>query len=254
MPQDLLGMLQPSGGATSAMLQGAETGAVAGPFGAVAGGLVGLLSQSETFQGALGELESIFQALADSVGLLVEPLMPLLTVVGEVAAGLGALIGALSPIIEVVARPLFDVFRGLGLFLLNVMDLIGGLINSIAKLFGGKGFDMSGIGKAMERLEEASYDSAREQSKVAEKAREVSENLNVPSWWKVDSARFNAVEPGQTGGSNGGGGQVIEDRSTTEIHVHGVTDPGSVAQIVLDRIEEKKERRHGNRTAGEWIP
>lgn len=247
VPGELGGMLAGGlGSTTSATLQGVETGAAAGPVGAVVGGLVGLLSQSEQFQGALASLEEIFQVLSDSVGALVEPLLPLLAVVSEVAAGLGALLQALSPIVEFVARPLFEVLKAFGIVVLGLVKMIGEVINAFVKAFGGKGFDLSGIDKALQRLERASYDSAREQQKVAEAARATTEaTMNVPSWWKVDLARFNAADP--ESGMSGGGTTVVNDNSTTIIQIPDVEGAEEVAQIVLDRLNEKKERSNGSR-------
>lgn len=246
---ELAGMLAPSGAALSATVQGVQTGAAAGPVGAVVGGLVGLLSQSEQFQGALESLESIFQTLANSVGALVEPLLPLLYVVEEVAAGLGALFEALSPIIEWVARPLFEVLKGFGLVVLGLVKLIGEIINGLGDLFGFKNsLDLSGIGEAMARLESATYDSAKAQQGVADAARDMEDTgaLNVPSWWKVEAARFAATDPSERG-SAGGGSPVVNDNSVTTINVTGIDDPEAVAEMVLDRIEEKKKRDSGSK-------
>lgn len=251
VPKQLGGMLASGlGSTTSALLQGVETGAAGGPVGAVAGAVVGLLSQSESFQALLAEVESILQALADSLGKLVEPLMPLLYVVSEVAAGLGVLFEALSPIVEFVVRPLFEVLKLFGVAVLELIHMVGTIINSFVEFFGGEGFDLSGIDKALARLASASYDSAREQRKVAETAREMAAGLaNVPSWWKVDLARFNAADPSVSGGT------VINDNSSTTIQVSGADDPEAVAEMILDRIEEKKNRRTGSKYGDDlWVP
>jgi hypothetical protein len=251
-------MLKPTGPAFSAVAQGVETGAAAGPIGAVVGGLVGLLSQSETFQNAMASLETIFQQLADSVGVLVEPLMPLLVVVGEVAAGLGALIEALSPIIEFVARPLFEVLKTFGIVVLSLVRLIGEIINSFVTMFGGKGFDLSGVGKALGKLEAATYDSAKEQQKVADAARAAAEGTaNVPAWWMADQARFSAVGPESTraptsGGE--GGGSTVYDSSTYNINVTSEYDPVAVAEEVMDKIAEKKSRKTSSKYGDMEVP
>lgn len=256
VPGELGGMLAGGmGSTTSAALQGVETGAAAGPVGAVVGGLVGLLSQSETFQNALGSLEEIFQTLADSVGMLIEPLMPLLVVVSEVAAGLGALFEALSPIVEFVARPLFEVFKGFGMVVLSIVKFIGEIINGLAGIFGFKNrLDLGGIGEAMARLESASYDSAKEQNKVAEAARESVGALNTVSWWRESLARFDSVEQGRTGGPQGGSTPppAVVDNSQTNIEVNGVTDPVEVARQVEEKIADRKNRRTGG-SRDEWM-
>lgn len=255
MPGDLLGMLAPSGPAISAMTQGATTGASAGAEGAVIGALVGLLSQSEAFQGALDELEAVFQGLADSLGSLIEPLLPIITVVAEVAGGLGALLEALSPIVEFVARPLFEVLKHFGIVVLGLVRMVGEIINSFVQAFGGRGFDLSGIDKALGRLENASYEAAREQQKVADAARATSEaTANVPGWWKVEAARFAATDPGERGG--GAPPVVVNDNSTTNINVPDADDPKAVAEMIIDMLEERNDRTTGTRFGGEsqWAP
>lgn len=253
VPGELLGMLKPSGAATSAMLQGAETGAAAGPVGAVVGGLTGLLSQSETFQFALDQLETIFQALADSVGVLIEPILPLLDVFGSIASGFGALLEALSPLVEFIARPLFEMFRGFGLVVLNLVKFVGDLINEIAQLFGGEGFDMSGVNKALAKLESTTYDSARANEKAAMKTRELTESVgNVPSWWKVNLARFNAANDVSVGVS-GGSTTTVNDNSTTTIVVNRV-DNSQLTPEELDSYLEKKKRRRSNTKFDREIP
>jgi hypothetical protein len=250
VPSELGGMLTSGlGPATSATLQGVETGAAAGPAGAVVGGLVGLLSQSEQFQGALDDLEKIFQDLANSVGMLVEPLLPLLTVVAEVAAGLGALLGALSPIVEFVARPLFEVLKGFGMVVLGLVKFVGEIINGFVELFGGEGFDLGGIDVAMARLEKASYDSAKAQQKVTETSREMAGALNVPSWWKDDLTRNLSLSPGRDGG-----GTTVNDNSRTTIQVNGVTDPDKVADKVDARLSSRKTRGGDAKYGEEWVP
>jgi hypothetical protein len=251
VPSELGGMLTSGlGPATSATLQGVETGAAAGPAGAVVGGLVGLLSQSEQFQGALDDLEKIFQDLANSVGMLVEPLFPLLTVVAEVAAGLGALLGALSPIVEFVARPLFEVLKGFGMVVLGLVKLVGDIINGIGEALGFKNkLDLSGVDEAMARLEKASYDSAKAQQKVTETSREMAGALNVPSWWKDDLTRNLSLSPGRDGG-----GTTINDNSKTTIQVNGVTDPDKVADKVDSRLSSRKTRGGDAKYGEEWVP
>jgi hypothetical protein len=256
VPSELGGMLTGGmGAATSATLQGVETGAAAGPVGAVVGGLVGLLSQSEQFQGALDALEEIFQALANSVGKLVEPVLPLLTVVSEVAAGLGALLGALSPIVEFVARPLFEVLKAFGMIALGLIKFVGEIVNSIAQAFGGEGLNLKGIDEAMARLESASYGSAKAQQEVAQKAREVAGSINTVSWWLDSAARLGSVEPGR-----GGGSTVVNDNSKTTVVVNGVTDPEKVADKVDTALGARKTRKGGNgyrgddKTGDEWVP
>lgn len=57
-----------------------------------------------------------------------------------------------------------------------------------------KGFDMDGIEAAIARLEAEGYDSAREQERVADAAREAAGALATVSWWKESIAQFDALE------------------------------------------------------------
>jgi len=246
VPTELGGMLlSGTGPTTSAVMQGAETGSAAGPWGAIIGAGVGLLTQSEAFKNMLEQVESILQKLADSVGKLIEPLMPLLSIFSEMDSVLFLLIDAITPIIEFVARPLFMVFRAFGIATLEIIKFVGEIVNEIAQFFGGEGagLDLSGIDKALNNLKNSSYDTARAEQKVADKAREMSESLNIPSWWKVELGRFNAADPGAPGSGSSGGGTVVHDNSTTIIHITKEQEDAITADKVIDRIDEKKGRK-----------
>lgn len=258
VPGKLGGMLLSGAGpTTSAMIQGAEAGSAAGPWGAIIGAGVGLLTQSDAFKTALEKVEASLQALANSVGKLLEPLMPLLDVMGAMDAGVGALLEALSPIVEFIARPLFDVLKAFGIATLTLIQFIGGIVDGIAKVFGGEGLDLRGVDAALERLKNTTYDASREQKKVADTARELTQGLsNVPGWWKVEMARFNATDPSGSAPGGGGGSTVINDNSTTIIQVPDAAALDQrAAERIVDRINEKKERRSGNRHTGDqWVP
>jgi len=53
------------------------------------------------------------------------------------------------------------------------------------------GFDEASAGRALARL---GYDVKAEQERVAARAREMSESLCIPSWWKAELSRFHASE------------------------------------------------------------
>jgi hypothetical protein len=188
-------MLTPSGGAMGATLQGAQAGMAAGPMGALAGGAVGLLSQSEQFQGAMEQVEGMLQSLADSVGALLEPILPLLDVTAALGQFFGALIEALKPLVELVMRPLYAVFKAFALAIMSIVKAVAKIINGITGIFGKKAFDTDAMDRAMRDLKSSSYDAAPALDKVTKSAESVSESLgNAARAFKVSLARFNAVD------------------------------------------------------------
>jgi hypothetical protein len=247
--QNMLSKLTPSsvGSMVTAVGEGAAMG---GPVGAVVGGLVEMLSQSETFRAAMERVDGMFQSLSNAVGMVVEPLMPLLSVVGEMGGVLGQLVQALSPVVEFVARPLFEVFRGFGMAVVGLVQFVGELVNSIASLFGGELFDMRGINEAMERLTRASYDSARAQGQVADKAREVAEGLtNAARGFKVSLARFNATNTGP-GGTPSAPGVTESAQAPVEVNVEVTLDGQDIARQMRIEARRTSHRTHGRTIDG----
>jgi hypothetical protein len=178
--QALSGMvLGRSGDAVSVVESGINGAALGGPMGAVGAVVLDLLTRSEQFQGIIEMVNNVVQLLADTLGRLltslgpviaaalnvavvlvqalqpallslsglIEPLAPVLIMLGMVLAPLfsilgemlGLLIKVLEPIVNVVLRGLFEVLRGLGIIVLNIVVGLGkawnGIIGAIQKVF-----------------------------------------------------------------------------------------------------------------------
>lgn len=118
----MLSRAGPVGGLVESAAQGA---AVGGPVGAVAAVGLDLAMQSEQFGEAMEVVSGIIKTLADGLGVLIEPLMPLIGAIGVVAealmtglqpifAALGDALGSFAPALMVVGiafkalGPLFD--------------------------------------------------------------------------------------------------------------------------------------------------
>lgn len=97
------GSLGRVGSAIEGALQGFAAGGV---FGAAISLMTDLLMSSEGFANVLGQLDGVFQILADLVGALVQPMAPLIAaigmVVGALAESLAPLFGSLGMMLEPV--------------------------------------------------------------------------------------------------------------------------------------------------------
>lgn len=274
-------VLTRSGDAPSVVQSGMQGFAAGGPLGAVAGVFIDLLTRSNQFKGIVEQVNNVIQVVADALGVFFEalgpvvgavlniaviianalkpamkalgdllaPLAPVFVMVGEVlgplfsvlGAMLGSLVEVLKPIINVTMRALFEVLRGLGMVVLNVMIGIGnvwnGIINAVQsvfralgsiEVFGGRPFqfldnwatvideakvDTDDYVIALMRLQGLTWEQAQakaeelEQTQRQTKAQEALNEslLNAPRAWRIALNRYRAQD-GQWGGSAPGGG------------------------------------------------
>lgn len=225
--------LGPVMGLVQAGQQGAAAGAMLGPEGAAAGAALGvvaeLLMQSQQFQRLMEMVSEAIQAVADSFGKILEPLLPFGAVLEPIATVIGVITeilgGVLRPAFELmwnvlkpVAQVILNVWKGIGSFWNALVGLLQQLFKTLGgiSIFGGKplafltgwadGLEKSkvNIGKidaALANLDKATYDSvlAQEQGKEAQEkltkaTDQATESLtNVPSGYKVALERFNAA-------------------------------------------------------------
>lgn len=112
-----LGSLGKFGG----IIQNAAAAAAAGPLAVVASILLDVLTQSETFQRVVATLNGIVKVVADSLGQLLEPLLPL---VGAV----GLLVTAIMPLAAMFIQLAVDVVEPLTPIIVLVSTILQALM------------------------------------------------------------------------------------------------------------------------------
>ncbi len=250
--------------------------------GGLGGGILALLQSSEAFSSVLATLDEIFTMLANGLGGLLEPLLPLLQVSVMLDKALLLLLKPLESIITGAAPLLFEAFKGNALALLYIAEGIGSIYNGIVEAVAsvlrdlssipffddlseaadamlGSLIDTGGFADAISEISGLTYEQAKAQRELTKATDQATASmLNVPSGWKVNLARFNAINPnlgrqspggsvggGQsspapTGGSPGGGAAA----PTPEVHVH-LDGPALVNALRLE-IRKGDARVRGN--------
>jgi hypothetical protein len=130
LAQKLLGRL---GDAPSIVESGMQGAAVAGPLGAVAAVVGDLLTRSEQFKVIVEMVNTVIQKVADVLGRMLTPLMPLvgavLNVVDVVVSALGPALTAVGQVLE----PLAPMFTLLGTMLAPLFQVLGSVLSALMK-------------------------------------------------------------------------------------------------------------------------
>ncbi len=271
---------------TNIISAGTQGAAVGGPAGAAVGAGIGLLQSSKQFQRLMEVVGENLQRFADTVGVLVEPFIPLVSVIGQFAnailvASPGLMLmkialAALTPIL----RLLFNVFKTLGLIVLKVAKFFADVIPGISS---------RKVRDAIKELEDTTFDAADANEDLADASRKAAEELsNVPVGFKLALERFRAREADAHGDAAGGGGGpttgggganlpgglrgkgsdlpgagggddefgTVTGAATSarglHIHFHGITDPDAVTRKVVETME--REGLLANGTSGLMNP
>jgi tape measure domain-containing protein len=216
----------------NSVIQGATQGAQFGPWGAIAGALVPLITSSKTFQTLMDNINPLLQALADAVGKILEPILPLVTVISTVLSPVFTVLGTiLSSVLMPVMEALFPVFKFLGIIVLGLAQGIAWAWNAIAT---GINFvlgwipnwvnlaliDTGNLSEAMETLTNLTWNSAMATAQAAGAMNDLTESiLNAPTGFKVAAYRFNAIDvPGYANGTtNHPGGPAIVGEKGPEL-------------------------------------
>lgn len=206
-------------------IQGAQTGAGAGPIGMAAGAIMGLVSSSQTFATLMNNINPLLQALADAVGMLLEPLLPLITIISTVLSPIFKVLGTiLGAVFMPILRAVFPALKLFGLVVLYVAKAIGDVWNGIISAFQGifrwlgginifgwhpLGFlndwadamehakaDTASMAKAIQELTGLTWESAMAKAKEIEATKQATEALrNVPQGFKIALTRWNVALP-----------------------------------------------------------
>jgi hypothetical protein len=264
-------------------------------LGAVSMVVDGALSALAPIFNVLGSvLEPLVAPLA-MVGSILNALSPLFTMLAAYLGYLMLPVKMLEPALRIAFEALKLVARGIGWVFLQISYVWNALLGGIASLmrglgnleiFGWKPFgflldwasdleanmvDTEAVANGLETLKNTTWDTANAQANAAaetrrmgDAARDAASSLtNVPNWWKVEGARYDATAAGAPpmpalGGDvgtvrqpqlGGAGATVIEGDTTVHITVEGAGDPAEVADLVMERMERLRARRTGSRYA-----
>jgi hypothetical protein len=228
LKQDALGQFPIANKAFSMGKNASEAFASVGgsaAMGGAVGAFIALVSESETFKQILNVINPILQNVSDSLGSLLEPLLPLTVVLSETLTPVFEALGVvLSGVFEPALAALFQPLKLLGLVVLGVVSilnwgqlnitkmiaegfkwlaslpLIGRSFRSLAEASAAKVAELTGkqtdLGQAMEDLINLSYEEAKAKAKLSETAKQASEALrNVPSGFKIALRRYQVADP-----------------------------------------------------------
>jgi hypothetical protein len=168
--------------------------------------LLSIIADSKTFQTLMASINPIIQAAADALGMLLQPLLPIASMLGSILipilTAFGTVIGnALMPAMQL----LFPVIKWLGV---GVMYVVKGLMwgyNAIVKginwALGWLGVhlnevDLDGYQDAINSLTALTWDQAMATAKAADAANDAAEALkNVPQVFKAALVRGQVALP-----------------------------------------------------------
>lgn len=235
----------------SGVLQGAQQGSAAGPWGAVIGAVAALLMQTKGFSALIQQLEDGLKFMADAL----EPLLAPMVVIGQLA---NDLLGAFGPLV--------DAFKLIGiaaLFMTNAILQVNELLltgmRDVANAMGLSGIAtfinvnlLTPVSKAamsaqsaMDKLANSTTEATDAQKESTRSIEGFAESLtNVPIGYKVASARYGAAAAGGTSGGMLPGGAGLPPIS--------ITIEGDMAALVTSvSVAEKKKsyRRTGSNYA-----
>ncbi|MBW2084432.1 MAG: hypothetical protein JRI54_00150 [Deltaproteobacteria bacterium] len=191
-----------------AAIQGAQAGAAGGPVGMAAGALTAVISNSQTFAQILNIINPLLQAAADAVGMLLQPLLPLILVISKsLAPVLKVLSVIFSAIFMPVLQALFPVFKLLGIVVSALALGIAHAWNAVARAInwalGWLGVHLGTINteplqEGLNELANLTWDSAMAQAQAADSAEDLAETAdkvsqslrNIPAGFKYVLTRF----------------------------------------------------------------
>jgi phage-related protein len=190
--------------------KGGVKGALQGGLeGALQGGIIGFLSEliikSKTFAQIMAIINPLLQAMADMVGMILEPLLPLIQLISTVLTPVFQVIGTiLGSVLAPILQALFPVFKLLGLIVTGVAIVFAKAWNAVASAInwalGWLGVHVNlinegGLQEAWDQLINMTWEGAMAQAQNAQATNEATEALrNVPEGFKIALARFSAAQ------------------------------------------------------------
>ena len=226
--------------------------------------LVELMSRSETWSQLMANLEPIIQSVADALGMMLEPLLPIAYTLGVILQPIFEALGnILSAVFMPILAALFPALKVLGIAMLTVAKVIGyvwnGIIEAFAKVFDALGnisilgakplafmkdwarsfrqvkVDTDGLGDAIETLTDLTWDEAMARAKNIEELENATEALrNVPEGYKIALTRFQAAMGAVPAMATAGGPTTMATMaSVTTVTSSPVNEVASTQQIII---------------------
>jgi hypothetical protein len=192
---------------------------------------------------------------------------PIIVMVGTIVGIVARLFKTLTvplAVLKPILQGLFEVLKGVAWVVAAVVNGIAWIWNAIVSAVGwliGKSLSDAKIqtinlGDLWKELSETSFDDAMGSAtdaanRFTDAMGDATSSLtNVPTWWKVEGARYAATDPVGAPmpalGAGGAAAPVAGDTNIT-INVEGAGDPGEVARQVVAEIERERRRRTGSR-------
>ncbi len=185
----------------NAAIQGAQAGAGGGPAGMAVGALVGVLMESKTFAKLMALANQFLGMFADALGMVLEPLMPIIQLVGMVLAPAFEVLGMILRMVnEPLSRLAFEILRPFGEIILGVTWIFAKLYNWVAGFLNTFGMnlplmDIAAIEQAMKDLADMTWDEAAARAEEIAAIEKTTEALrNVPEGFKIALTRFTVAE------------------------------------------------------------
>ncbi len=236
----------------NAAVDGAKQGAAGGPVGMIGGALVGMITQSETFSTLMANINPILQATADAVGMLLEPLLPIVNIVSTILAPILDTIGViLSSLLAPAFQLLFPIIKFFGVFIMNVAKIgaviWNGFATAVNNVLGWLGIhigtiDVSGFDDALKTLTDTTYDSALAQAENTEEIKKNTQELyNVPDGFKINLRQYQAttgVDLGKSTVNN----PTVNNRFDITIKgdIVGIDNLKSTVETVFDEVQKRR--------------
>jgi hypothetical protein len=187
-------------------IQGAEMGGqFGGPWGAIIGAIIGIITESETFKTLLEMTNSILQFFADTLGKVLEPVLPIVQILNDTLAPVLMVVGViLGQVLKPILQAMFPILKIFGIAValvsLGIAKLYNAIANAVNWLLGWLGvhietIDESGLEKALQAMKDATWESTEAKVKETGATKEATEALrNVPQGFKIALARFSLAQ------------------------------------------------------------
>lgn len=178
------------------VLGGAAQGAAAGPFGAIGGAVLALVTSSKGFQKVMDAINPVLQMFSDALGAGLEVVAPMIRSLGETLKPLMGTFGVMNKLV-LQMNPAFIVASAALRVLTDVIDTVAdmiittmlGVMKGIKKALGKMGISWKGLDKAIDAMKDL-----RDGASDAAKALAPLGDINVPPGYNIGLRRWGADE------------------------------------------------------------
>lgn len=178
---------------------------VAGALGGVVTGMLPLITQSEVWARLMDIIGGIFQAIANTLGMFLEPFLAIANTLSMVLLPILEVFGTiLSTLLVPVMKPLFHALKYFGIFLISVAMAVAAVWNAliwvvsrVIRSLRNYRIDIDELRKSRQELIDLTWEEALARDQVTDELRTMEAALrNVPSAYAVALRRFQAAAQG----------------------------------------------------------